>query len=783
MGVLFRHLLVRRLVFAVGVAAILIVGAAAARRAWHQPFTALVPSSTAMYDSQGRLLRLSLASDEKYRLWLPVAAMPPEFAEAVVLKEDRHFRLHPGVNPVALVRGAWRTFVRSDRQGGSTITMQLARLHHRLNTRTVGGKLAQVAWALRLELLYSKDEILEAYLNLVPYGQNIEGVGAASLVYFGRPARTLTLPEILALAVIPQSPARRTPGASELATLARSRQVLYQHWVEVHPDAARFRELVSAPLKLRSSRELPFAAPHLTTTLLAQQRDAPVVEITTLLDLRAQRAIERQVRRFVERQSAIGLRNAAVLLVDTRDMGVKALVGSAGFHDEEIEGQINGTLARRSPGSALKPFVYALALDQGLIHPLTMLRDAPSSFGSFSPENFDGQFVGPIAAKEALTRSRNVPAVGLAANLAQPSLYQFLKSAGVDRLKAERHYGLALALGGAEVTAEELAVLYATLANRGVMRPLRYRAIDPPAEGMRLLSDEASFITLDMLRGNPRPDLAFIEHGTAARVAWKTGTSWGFRDAWTAGVVGPFVLVVWIGNFDGSSNPAFVGVRAAAPLFFQIVDALRAESGAALEPLDRAPSGVSRVEVCAASGDLPNAHCPKRAWTWFIPGKSPIRLSDIHRPVMVDTRTGRAACPPFDPRHVREQVYEFWPSDLQRLFQQAGLPRRLPPAEADCGGSVITADTGPAPKILSPSRGTTYALRVGRGEGEPLALSASADADVQSLHWFVNDGYLGATPPQRSLAWKPTAAGRYVVRVVDDRGRADTREVQVDFVS
>ena len=322
-----------------------------------------------------------------------------------------------------------------------------------------------------------------------------------------------------------------------------------------------------------------------------------------------------------------GIRNAASILVDTRDMSVRAWVGSAAYWKDDIDGQVNGVLAKRSPGSTLKPFVYALALDQGLLHPQTMLRDLPSSFGPFTPENFDGRFFGPISAEGALIRSRNIPAVWVAMQLKQPSLYQFLQSAGIRDLKHESFYGLALPLGGGEVTMEELAGLYAMLANGGMLRPMRFEKSEPLAEGTRLLSPEATFITLDMLRRNPRPD----EDGTVPvrsrwPIAWKTGTSWSFRDAWSAGVVGPYVLVVWIGDFDGRGNPAFVGVDAAAPLFFRIADAVNLAHRGDTVPLAEPPPGISKVAVCAESGDLPNAYCP-RTIDPRIPGKSPIRVS------------------------------------------------------------------------------------------------------------------------------------------------------------
>src|SRR5690606_31660923 len=300
-----------------------------------------------------------------------------------------------------------------------------------------------------------------------------------------------------------------------------------------------------------------FAAPHFSDHVLRLAREmdrtGAASELRTMLDLRQQRLLERVLENYVRERRRVGVQNAAALLVDYRDMSVRAMIGSADFHSAAIHGQVNRTRAKRPPGSAPKPFLYALHIGQGLIHPLTVLKNAPTSFGPFSPENFDGRFAGPVTATAALIRSRNVPAVTLASQLAQPSFHQFLQTAGVSRMHSEKHYGLALVLGGGEVTMEETAMLYAMLANRGRLAPLLYfqdgarQARDQP----RLLSEEASFMTLDMLRSAPRPADSIVRPRSSTQVAWKTGTSWGFRDAWTAGVFGPYVLVVWVGNFDG----------------------------------------------------------------------------------------------------------------------------------------------------------------------------------------------------------------------------------------
>ena len=791
--------------------ALALVAALALLRLWpHAPLRERLGTSTALYARNGELLRLTLAGDQQYRLWTPLERISPLMVRSALLYEDRGFWWHPGISPAALGRSLLHMATGGRREGASTITMQLARRLYRIDSRSAAGKLQQMAAALWLEARHGKREILEAYLNSTPYGSNIEGVGAASLIYFRHEAARLTMPEALTLAVIPQNPTQRLAsrsGANPELEAARAR--LWAIWQAKQPSEAQARApeaLLRLPALSRGS--LPFNAPHLTDMLIAQAGQEGVREadgsIHTTIDLPMQRTLERVIAGYLKGKAGVGMRNASALLLDASTMEVRAVVGSANHADDAISGQVNGTLAKRSPGSTLKPFIYALALDQGLLHPRTMLKDAPTSFGPFTPENFDGQFVGPVAAQDALTRSRNIPAVAVAARLTQPNLYQYLQLNQVSRLESEAHYGLALVLGGGEVTPEELARMYAVLANAGESRPLAYTREQARHNNghlgngspQRLLSPEAAFITLDMLRQTPRPDT-----GSPAQppIAWKTGTSWGFRDAWTAGVFGRHVLVVWIGEFDGGSNPAFIGIEAAAPLFMRIVDALRAQGLDPGEVARAQPPDLRRVEVCAATGALPDALCPAKVNTWFIAGKSPIQTSSLHRTAWIDTRTGKTLCGPqaASAPHAKQIVVEQWGSDMQRLFRQSGLPRRSV-GERDCvevrdvgGGTAATAissTTAPAtstgggadaPAITSPLRGVRYLLDPKKPQ--PLQLRADAAAGVKTLYWFADDALLGRSAPGEPLAWSPPKPGEYSLRVVDERGRVDVRGVRVEL--
>lgn len=431
--------------------------------------------SQRVLDRDGRLLRMSLAADDRYRLHTPLAQISPELIEATLLHEDQHFWHHPGINPVATLRATWHAALgRSGRGGASTITMQLARLRYGLRTRTVRGKFVQMLRALQIERHCTKAQILEAYLNLAPYGRNIDGVGAASQLYFGRTPAKLTRQEAIALSVLPQSPTQRALRADvENHALMAAADRLSARLGDVGERRAGMPGGLLAGWK-----PAPLPAPHFV--LRALDRHPAQREIRTTLDRDLQRLVERRIAGYVESHRRLGVSNAAAMLVDFRSMEVLAQAGSADFFNETISGQVDGTRSRRSPGSTLKPFIYALAMDQGLIHPRSMVVDMPRRFGGYNPENYDGEFAGPISATDALARSRNVPAVALAAQLARPTFYDFLKRGGVALPREETFYGLSLPLGGGEVTMEELVRLYAALANGGRLRPLRRALLDTP---------------------------------------------------------------------------------------------------------------------------------------------------------------------------------------------------------------------------------------------------------------------------------------------------------------
>ena len=724
--------------------------------------------STAVYDRQGRLMNIGLSMDEKYRLRTSFAQIPEAAVKALLLYEDRYFYYHPGVNPLRMAKAALLTAVGGRRQGASTITMQLARMVYHIDSSTVSGKIKQILRALQIELFYSKEEILEAYFNLAPYGRNIEGIGAASRIWFGVPPEKLTLRQILTLTVIPQNPSvrslHRMRGQKEAE---RAFLRLADVWEETYGGGKKAAEL---PLQAADNR--PLAAPHLVRQLQEKYHG----DIFSSIDADFQKMLEDVVSNYLREKENIGIDNAAALIVDRRDMTVLAKVGSAGFFNIGIEGQVDGTRAYRSPGSVMKPFIYALALEEGLIHPLSRLKDVPRNFANYTPENFDRQFYGLIDATASLIKSRNVPAVDLLLAVGEKKYHAFLQKSGVEKLKNAEYYGLALALGGYELTMENVAEMYAALANGGRLRPLRFALQEPETEGRRLLTPEAAFLTMDMLAQNPPPDrkyFPFAKSDDKYRVHWKTGTSFGYRDAWTAGVAGNYVIVVWLGNFDGRGNPSLVGQTAAAPLFFRIVRAL---AGSTDLGEDVSPTGLNlaRVDICRPTGDLADAACADIVEGWFIPGVSKIRLSGISRRVPIDVKTGLRACRHRPPQTVMKS-FEFWPSDVLDAYRAAGVAVRRPPAFGEDCDLAATAHLGRAPEIVLPA---TESVILTGAKDEKLLLRATSDADVSRIFWFYNGRLAASSEPGKTVAVKPEA-GAGQIMAVDDKGRFSGKKITV----
>ena len=547
--------------------------------------------STSIVDRNGKLLRAYAMADGRWRLPVDTkAGIDPGYLKLLLAYEDRRFYDHRGIDPLALGRAALQLTRRGHIvSGGSTITMQLARLMEPRRERSVYAKLRQMVRAIQIERQLGKDQILDLYLALAPFGGNLEGVRAASIAYFGKEPKRLSLAESALLVALPQSPeTRRLDRHPDVARIARDRvlaRMVDEHRV-MEEDAVQARA-VTVP---RLRKPMPILAPHSADHAIAMLKDTPVIRLT--LDSSLQKTLEALAR---DRAVAQGPNiSVAMIAVDNESGDVLARVGSSDYFDERRAGQVDMTRAVRSPGSTLKPFIYGLAFEDGFVHPESLIDDRPIRFGSYAPENFDMTFQGTVPVRKALQLSLNVPAIALLDRVGASRLSSRLKQAGGNLvLPKEEAPGLAMGLGGVGITLQDLAQLYAGLARLGTTKPLReIMAARDARDPLRLMDQAAAWQVGNVLIGTPPP-----ENGVHNRIAFKTGTSYGYRDAWSVGFDGRITIGVWVGRPDGAPVAGLVGRTAAAPILF---DAF-ARTGKIPAALPKPPKGA----LIASNAKLP----------------------------------------------------------------------------------------------------------------------------------------------------------------------------------
>jgi penicillin-binding protein 1C len=650
-------------------------------------------TSTLVVARDGTPLRAFADAQGIWRYPATPEQVSPLYLQALLNYEDRWFWRHPGINPVALLRAGGQWLLRGHIvSGGSTLTMQVARLLDP-HTRTPWGKLKQLLRALQLEAHLSKREILTLYLERAPFGGTIEGVETASWAYLGKPATRLSRAEAALLAVLPQAPSRWRPDREpEAARIARDkvldRMAELGVWTRAEVDDAKIEAVVSRSLQ----------AP-LSAALLAQRlRSAhpAAARIVSTIDPGLQRTLEERVTTYFSNLPA--RTSAALLVVDNATLEARAYVGSVAFGDKARLGDVDMVQAWRSPGSTLKPFLYGLALDDGLIHSESLLVDAPQSFGGYRPGNFDAAFNGPIGAAEALRLSLNIPAVDLLDRVGPARFSARLDNAGIA-LKYPRGAkpNLSLILGGTGARLEDLVGAYAALNRGGIAGRVRLAASDPRTD-RRVMSPGAAWIVRTMLEANPRPgerDDTF-DRGSRLRVAWKTGTSYGFRDAWAIGGTRRYTVGVWVGRPDGTPLPGQYGAVTALPLMFEVVDSLpRARGDNAPRP---PPAGVVETEICwplgIAADAQPPALCQRRMKAWTLDGAIPptfaergARLWNAGRERFdVDIDSGERVSAVCSLQHrTRSAEIARWPALASPWLPAATRgASRLPPLAGDC---------------------------------------------------------------------------------------------------
>jgi penicillin-binding protein 1C len=557
------------------------------------PDVATVPVSTLVVDHEGVLLRPFTTAGGRWRLPVTIPEVDPRFLKMLVAYEDRTFREHRGIDWSSMARAALQ-FVGAGGHivsGGSTLTMQVARLIESGSTRSAWGKLRQMVHADSLEYQLSKDEILTLYLTLAPYGGNIEGVRAASLAYFGKEPKRLSIAESALLVALPQSPEARRPDRDPAAARA-SRNNVIDRMLLAGVISAEEAEVAKGEPVPRARQEFPMLAAHLAQAALAAHPNERVIELP--IDARLQAALEHLAS---TRATKLGPNvSVAVLVADQQTGDILASVGSAGFLKNEAAGFIDMTAAVRSPGSTLKPLIYGLAFELGLAHPESLIEDRPTGFGNWVPVNFDGFTRGTVTVKQALMQSLNIPAVITLDAVGTPRLVQRMKRAhAIPELPANTSAGLAIGLGGVGLTLRDLVSIYASIARGGTPVHLEDGVTPPqpdPASAAPVLDPVAAWYVTSILADVPPP-----VNGTAGRIAFKTGTSYGYRDAWAIGYDGRTVIGVWVGRPDGAPVPGIAGITAAAPILFESFDRL----GKQVAQLPGPPPGV----IFGSNADLP----------------------------------------------------------------------------------------------------------------------------------------------------------------------------------
>jgi penicillin-binding protein 1C len=733
------------------------------------------PSATFVYSRGGILLGCFTSRDSFWRKPVKLSEISPLLVSSVLASEDQWFYYHPGVNFVSLISAAYND-IKAGKivRGGSTISMQIARMMEPKD-RTLKAKIIEILRAFQLELHYSKKELLELYFNLAPYGGNIEGVGAASYFYFGKRPIELTASQAALLVSIPNSPTALRPDINLPKSLTARDKVLAVMLRRGIILKAKYHEALNEEIAPHKS-EPPQIAPHFTRDLAMSNPGRP--EIISTIDYRLQNICDGVVKNHHDELKLRGINNIALVVLKNSTAEVLAMVGSSDFHDTGHQGQVNGACSPRSPGSALKPFLYGMALDKGLISPNSIIEDLPVYYSGYSPENYDRQYRGAVSAAEALKLSLNVPAVSTLARVGQQNFYSLLKLGGISTLNRKSYeYGLPLILGSAEVTLIDLSNLYATLAREGKFIPYKMEISQPEGDSLRLFSPAASYIISEILTELERPDFpaSWEFSPNIPKIAWKTGTSYGRKDAWSIGYNPEYTVGVWVGNFSGEPSPDLVGAEAAAPVLFDIFSALGQERNS---QWFSQPSSVSSREVCATSGTLPNDVCPARVTELYIPGVSPVTVCTIHKEIMVDSVSGYQLCRYCSfGKKVINKIYEDWPPKLASWLAASGKNiETIPEHNPECTGALY----GEKPIIISPNDDVIYFVRNYLPvELQQISLEASISGSAKNLFWFIDGELFGKSRPGEKLFYTPKI-GIHKLTCSDDEGRSSSMVLKIE---
>lgn len=740
---------------------------------WIFPLPDKVEYSTIITDDKGEVINAFLTNDQKWRMKTELEEISPLLQKTIVAKEDRHFYSHPGVNPFAVIRAFFSNIFHMRRMSGaSTITMQVAKMLEP-GKRNIWSKTREMFRALQLELKYSKKEILQLYLNLVPYGGNIEGVKAASLLYFKKNPDHLSLAEITALSIIPNKPGVMVPGRNnDFIVKERNR------WLERFADRKVFsqkeiEDALAEPLTATRGT-VPHYIPHLSYKLKKTGSDI----IKTNIILNTQLKTEKLVEDYIRIQRLKNIRNAAVVIIDNKTHKLITYVGSSGFYDTTDGGQVNGAAAVRQPGSTLKPLLYGMCFDEGLLTPKTVMTDVAVNYDGYAPENYDDKFNGYVSVEYSLEHSLNIPAVKGLRFLGHEKMIQKLSNCNFTQVQKDRRkLGLSLILGGCGTTLEELTALFSSFANNGIYVKPTFIQTDTVQQEVIVISPAATFMINEILSKVNRPD--FPVNWTATekmpKIAWKTGTSYGRKDAWSIGYNKNYTVGVWCGNFSGAGSADLSGANTATPLLFKIFNTIDYDSD---EEWFTQPQDCDIRQICSETGLVPSAHCSSITTDYFIPLISSTKTCENRQEIMISRDEKIAYCKSCAPASgYKKKWYKITEPDMQAWFEENRIAyEKIPQHNPEC--ELIFK--GAAPVITSPVNGTEYLIN--KRDPEPLQLTCKTANDVSKVYWYINNKFFKSCNAGEKQFFVPEE-GPVKISCTDDKGRNRNIKILVKYVS
>ena len=736
------------------------------------PLPDRVAYSTIITDNKGEVIHAYLSADDKWRMKTTLSEISPLLKTTIIQKEDRYFYYHAGINPLAIGRAVVRNILHLKRtSGASTITMQVARALEP-KSRNFSNKIIEVFRAWQLEWKYNKEEILQLYCNLLPYGGNIEGVKAASLLYFKKNPDHLSLAEITALCIIPNRPSSLVPGKNNEAIARERNRWLKKFAADRVFTQKEIQDALTEPFDASRGR-VPKLIPHLAYQL--QKNGGPVIESS--IDMNIQMKSEKLVMDYSRILKLKRINNAAVVIIDNYSKKVVAYIGSADFSDTADAGQVNGASAVRQPGSALKPLLYGKCIDEGLLTPKATIADVGVNYDGYAPENFNKQFNGYVTMEYALEHSLNIPAVRSLKLLGLDKFIQTLASCNFQQIrKDQQKLGLSLILGGCGASLEELTALYAAFANEGkYLRPSFLRNEKPSLE-LQLLSPAATFMINETLSKINRPDfpLNWQSTGRMPKIAWKTGTSYGRRDAWSIGYNKHYTIGVWAGNFSGTGIAELSGAEIATPLLFRLFNTIDYDSD---QEWFGQPAECDIRLVCSETGMVPGDNCQNTVTDFFIPLVSDTRSCNNKQEIAISADGRISYCKTcLPPAGYRKKWYKLIPPEIQSYYDERKIVyEKIPSHNPGCEKIFNEGQ----PLIVNPRSGAEYLIS--KKNPEPLQLQCRVGNDVSRIYWYINNRFYKTSDAHVSAFFVPDE-GPVKISCTDDKGRNKDVWINVRYV-